>query len=145
MQDPLQGIINRPIPLLSGALFASPSWPSQQLPAFVLPCVARSCYGCFQLAWTGMQAGAAFQLSTVLPYPVSKEQLVQGGSLLADPAPYADHECLTSYFGGVQKSRRECNGQDGHRLLLQLEHLYWHWAGNCAFCGSISGAIAHRA
>ena len=86
MQDPLQGNINRPIPLLAGALFASPSWPSQQL-----PCVARSCYGCFQLAWTGMQAGAAFQLSTVLPYPVSKEQLVQGGSLLADAAPYADH------------------------------------------------------
>ena len=38
-----------------------------------------------------MQAGAAFQLSTVLPYPVSKKQLVQGGSLLADAAPYADH------------------------------------------------------
>lgn len=82
-------MLNRPIPLLAEALWALPSWPSQQLPAFVLPWVAHGCPGCCQLAWTGMHAGPASQLSTVLPYPVFKKQLVQGGSLLA--APYVDH------------------------------------------------------
>ncbi len=34
-----------------------------------------------------MQAGPAFQLSSVLPYPVSKKYVVQGGSLLAVQRP----------------------------------------------------------
>ena len=77
-------MLNRPIPPLAGALWASPSWPSQQLPPFVLPWLA---HGCFQLAWAGMKAGPASQLSSVLPYPVSKEQVVPNGSLLAVQPP----------------------------------------------------------
>ncbi len=55
-----------------------------------------------------MQAGPAFQLSTVLPYPVPNKQLVQGGSLLAMQRPM-----LIIWMSDVQKSKRECNGING--------------------------------
>ncbi len=138
-------MLNRPIPLLAGALWALPSWPAQQLPAFVLPWVAHGCYGCCQQAWAGMQAGPAFQLSTVLPYPVSKKQLVQGGSPLALQRPMLIIWMSDVLLVRCAEEQKRMQWQDGHRFSLQLEHLYWHWAGNCAFCGSISRAIAHRA